>query len=118
MDGMIDLDTRIANFLENADLPSINLGNLVANAREMDLATATAISIAQADPQKATEFVSLLAKFLVGITPDSDGMVVADGHVAAQLLGRLGFRRRRHFPPLNIASNSTATITTYCGGSP
>lgn len=87
---MKDLDTQIAGFLDAADPASIDLESLVKNAEDMGLARATAIGITLADPQKAADFVFLLADFLTTITAESDGIVVGDGFIAVQLLGDLG----------------------------
>lgn len=87
---MDDLDTRISDFLTAAQAASIDLGCLAENAEDMGLTRATAIAIAQANPQKAADFVSMLADFLTEIDNESDGMVVSDGFVAVQLLGHLG----------------------------
>ena len=60
------------------------------NAEDMGLARATAVAIAEADADKAADFVSLLADFLTEIDAESNGEKVADGFIAAQLLGHLG----------------------------
>ncbi len=90
MEELDDLDTRISDFLQAAKPASIDLGSLVENAEDMGLARATAVAIAEADADKAADFVSLLADFLTEIDAESNGEKVADGFIAAQLLGHLG----------------------------
>ena len=90
MEELDNLDTRISDFLQAAKPASIDLGSLVENAEDMGLARATAVAIAEADADKAADFVSLLADFLTEIDAESNGEKVADGFIAAQLLGHLG----------------------------
>jgi hypothetical protein len=85
-----DLATQISDFLQAAQSASIDLGCLVEKAQEMGLSMATAVAIAQADPQKVADFVAVLSGFLGEITADSDGVVIADGLDIAELLGHLG----------------------------
>jgi hypothetical protein len=97
---MEDLDTRISDFLQSAQPAPIDFGSLVENAENMGLARATAVAIAQSDHRKAAEFVALLADFLTQITVESDGMVVSDGFIAAQLLWHVGPRALTAIPAL------------------
>ena len=97
---MDDLDTRISGFLDTANTASIDLGSFAEQASEMGLATATALAIAQANPDKAADLVSLLADLLAEVNAASDGMVVSDGYIAVQLLARLGRTASTAIPAL------------------
>jgi hypothetical protein len=111
----MDIDDQIAGFNQAVESASIHLKTLDENVKEFGLARATALAIAQANPDKAAELVSLLAGFLMGIDSQSDGMVTSGGVIAAKLLIRLGSSASTAIPALEHCLTLDGKDDTFVG---